>query len=205
MENSVPSFAQFVRPIGIKHAPASAIEAALVAIGRKAEVSLSELPAERKEALINHFVRSIRNIGVHTASQLEHELLLASGCCPIGRRVVALKDAISLIAIRNQVQQVATATGLGWKESMRLQSAVSEVARFVTDRGGGRIELEATIDGIVVTVHATQDLGPIEAMGGPSSSWLAGTMNLVKDFRSSRASGAWLLELCFFRPQTMVA
>ena len=30
-------------------------------------------------------VRSIRNIGVHTASQLEHELLMAAGCCPVGR------------------------------------------------------------------------------------------------------------------------
>jgi hypothetical protein len=79
------------------------------------------------------------------------------------------------------------------------------VARYVTDRGGGRIELEETRDGIIVTVHAAQDLGPIDALGSPSSAWLASTLNLVKDFRSSRSGGSWLLELCFSRPQPMVA
>jgi hypothetical protein len=208
MEQLTSSFAQFARDIAGKHVPEVAIEAALSSLGGKAAGSLEGLNVERRGALINHFVRSIKNIGVHTASQLEHELLARAGCCPAGRRIAALKDAISIIAVRNHLHQMATSLGLSWKEAMRLQSAVSDVARFVVSRGGGRIELDSADNGLFVTVYAGADLGPIPATGSASAitpAWLAGTMNLVKGFRCSRTDHDAVLEFLFETSQSMVA
>lgn len=205
MEHPATTFAQFARTVAVKHVPAATVEAALVALGSKAESVLGGLDAERKGTLINHFVRSIRNVGVHTVTRLEHALLEAAGCCPAGRRVVALKDAISLITIRNHIHLMATAIGLPWSESMRVQSAISDVARFVVDRGGGRIEMEEVHEGLAVSVYSAYDLGPMPPPGGPAPPWLAGTVNLAKTFRCVRSGNGSHLEFCFSRPQPMVA
>lgn len=202
MESNASTLAELVRTVAVNFVPETAVEAALGAIASKADTALSSLDTERRGMLINHFVRSIRNIGVHTASKLEHALLEASGCCPASRRIVALKDAISLIAVRNQTHAMATAIGLAWAESMRLQSAVSDVARFVIEHGGGRLEMEETLSGLLISVRATGDLGPIVT---PAPSWLISTTNLAKTFRSARSGGSTYLEFCFPRPQTMVA
>jgi hypothetical protein len=202
VESNPQTLAELARAVAVNFIPATTVETTLAAIGSKADMNLSSLDAPSRGILINHFVRSIRNIGVHTASKLEHALLEAAGCCPAGRRIVALKDAISLIAVRNQTHAMATAIGLPWSESMRLQSAVSDVARFVVERGGGRLEMEETLAGLLVSIRAGSDLGPIAA---PHPPWLISTMNLAKSFRSARSGGNTYLEFCFSRPQTMVA
>jgi hypothetical protein len=199
------TFAQLARSVAQKHVPGSAVESALAALGGKAEWNLSSLDAERKGSLVSHFVRGLRNIGVHAASRIERAMLEAAGCCGAGRRVLVLKDAISLIAVRNQVHQLATAVGLAWSESMRVQSAVSDIARFVVERGGGRIEIEETLDGLSFVVLTALDIGPVLHPGTPAPTWLSGTLNIARDFRSSRSGGGTALEFWLSRPQSLVA
>lgn len=205
MEPTIRTFAQLARSVADKHVPPETIEQSLQALGGKAEWSLQSLDADRKGALISHFVRGLRNIGVHAASKIEHALLSAAGCTSAGRRTVVLKDAISLIAARNQVHQILTSLGMEWQSSMRFQSAISDVARYVIERGGGRIELEEISGAILCIVYITQDTGPISPSGAATPSWLASTLNLTKDVRTSRTGSGSSVEIRLPRPQAMVA
>lgn len=205
MEPTIRTFAQLARSVADKHVPPESIEQSLQALGGKAEWSLQSLDADRKGALISHFVRGLRNIGVHAASKIEHALLSAAGCTSAGRRTVVLKDAISLIAARNQVHQILTSLGMEWQSSMRFQSAISDVARYVIERGGGRIELEEISGAILCIIYITQDTGPISNSGAATPSWLASTLNLTKDVRTSRTGSGSSVEIRLPRPQAMVA
>ena len=205
MDSTIRTFAQLARSVADKYVSVETIDASLQALGGKAEFPLSSLDVDRKSALISHFVRGLRNIGVHTASRIEHALLAAGGCGSAGRRTIVLKDAISLIAARNQVHQILTSLGMEWQGSMRFQSAISDVARFVIERGGGRIELEEVPGAIVCIVYVTQDLGPLVSTGATAPTWLASTLNLTKDVRTSRSGTGSSVEIRLPRPQAMVA
>lgn len=199
------TFAQLARDVAAKHVPGDAIEGALASLGGKGEWVVHSMDPDRRSALVSHFVRSLRNVGVHTASRVEASLLSAAGCRPSGCRVIVLKDAISLIAVRNQIHQLLTSLGTGWSGSMRYQSALSDIARFVIEHGGGRIEHEDLAGRIVILVHTAEDLGAISTQPGTAPAWLAATLNLTKEVRISRIGSGSLIEIKFPTPNALVA
>jgi hypothetical protein len=205
MDASTTTFAQLAHDVAVKHVPAAAIDGALASLGGKGEWSVYSMDPDRRSALVSHFVRSLRNVGVHTASRVEAALLAAAGCRPLGCRVIVLKDAISLITVRNQIHQLITSLGAGWSGSMRYQSALSDIARFVIERGGGRIELEDAPGHIVFLVHTAEDIGPISTTPGSAPAWLAATLNLTKEVRFSRLGSGSVVEIKFPAPKALVA
>lgn len=205
MEKPTITFAQLARGIASKHVSSTAVESALNALGSKSLSVMADLTVERRSSLINHFVRSLRDTSVQTSSRLEHALLSAASCRTNGRRVIVLKDAISLIAVRNQVHQLATGIGMSWNESMRLQSAISDLARFLVDKGGGRIEIEDTSSALFFMVDSISDLGPCSPPETPTPPWLTSTMNIAQGFRSARTVTGTHFEFWHARPQSMVA
>ena len=205
MDRPTTTFAQLARSIAIKHVSSTTIESAISALGNKTSCVVADLTVEKRSALVNHFVRTLRDTSVQTATRLEHALLAAASCRSAGRRVIVLKDAISLIAVRNQVHQLASAVGLSWNESMRLQSAISDLARFIVEKGGGRIEIEDTSSALFFMIDSVSDLGPCSPPETPTPSWLVSTMSLAQGFRSGRTITGTHFEFWHARPQSMVA
>lgn len=199
------TFAEFARGIARRHVAEETIQGALQAMGGKAECGWSQADPDRRSALIGHFVRSMRNVGVHAANRIEGELLAAAGGRREGRRVQVLRDAISLIAVRNQIHQTITSLGAGWNGSMRYQSALSDIARTVIERGGGRIELEEGGGSLSLWVYCAADLGPVSTVAGHAPGWLAATLNLTKEIRVNRSGSGSLIEIKFEKPTAMVA
>ncbi len=116
------------------------IEAALRALGDDAELSVEELPLERRAVLSARFARNLRGIGVARAKEVERVVLRAVGATPGGVEVVPIRDALSLIRARNHVDRIATAFGWPWAAGMKLQAAVCEIVRLIADGGGGILE-----------------------------------------------------------------
>lgn len=200
------TFGDFARSIATQYVPEDTLTGAFSAMGGKAEWGFAGMDGERRRALIGHFVRSLRNVGVHTAHRIESELLTAAGCVSAGHRMLPLRDAISLIAVRNQIHQTITALGAGWNGSMRYQSALSDIARYVIEHGGGRMELEEGLNCLRLCIHCLDDLGSIALSPGAAPTWLAATLNLTKDVRITRSSGGGsLIEIKFEKPKALVA
>jgi hypothetical protein len=199
------TFAQLAHSVAVKFVSDAAVDGALSSIGGKANWIVADLPIEKRSALIQQFVRALRDTGVHTATRLEHALLHAAHCPAAGRRVISLKDAISLIAVRNQVHQLATGVGLSWNESMRLQSAISDLTRFIVEKGGGRVEIEDTSSALFFMIYANADLGPCTPPEATTPPWLVGTVNLAQGFRCGRAISGTQFQFWHGRPQSMVA
>jgi len=183
------TFAHVAREIAGATVPAPIIKSALDALGMKADYLVAELDAERKLQLATQFVRGLHGVGVADAHRIAHDLFAALGARPTSRRPVVIKDAISLITVRNHVGQLVTALGMSWSAGMQVQSAVSDVARFVSGNGGGRIETEAVDGGrIHFEVWTNRPIGPV-SIGAATPTWLVGVAKLAEGFRS-RPSGA---------------
>lgn len=195
------TFAQVAREVAGRHAPTSPIDSALEALGAKADHLVDELDVERKLQLATQFVRGLRTVGVADAQRIEHELFAALGATPTARRSVVIKDAISLITVRNHVGQLATALGMAWSAGMQVQSAVSDVARFVSTTGGGKIETEAMDGGrIHFEVWTNRAIGPV-SMGAATPPWLIGVAKLAEGFRSRPAGAGAHLEFWIVAPR----
>lgn len=184
------NFKQLVRDVAGKHLDAATIQRALEALGPRAEQRVEQLDADRKIQLTGQFVRALRNVGVADSVRVEHDLVDALGAAPTSKRVVIIKDAISLIAIRNHVAQLCTAVGMPWSLGMQVQSAVSDVARFLSAHGGGQIETEAKAgDRITFEIRTNRGLGAVSLEAGSTPTWLVGVTGL-SDGLDARADGA---------------
>lgn len=205
MDRSNVTLAQLARGIAVRFVQPAVIDAALIALGTRADIVLSELTTERRSTLINHFVRLLRNTGIQTATRVEHAMLEAASCRTAEKRVISLKDAISLIAVRNLIHQMATAVGIGWNDSMKLQSALSDISRFIIEKGGGKVEIKDTGSALVFLIDSLADLTAFSPPQIPSPSWLASTLNLAQGFRTTLSGGGTHFEFWYARPHSMVA
>lgn len=182
------TFSQVARESAARYANQQSITSALEALGAKAELPLDELDVGRRLALTGQFVRGLRNVGVADAARLEHALLEALDAAPTGRREFVIKDAISLVTVRNHIQQLTTALGIPWSESMQVQSAISDVVRFLSQQGGGRIETLAYADSIHFEVWSNRGLGHVSVeFPAQTPPWLVAVASLARDFRARRA------------------
>ncbi len=206
MDRSAVTLLQLARQVAAKHIALPVIDAALASLGSRADTVLSDLSPERRSTLINHFVRLLRNTSIQIATRVEHAMLEAANCRSAEKRVISLKDAISLIAVRNLIHQMATALGIGWNDSMKLQSALSDISRFLIEKGGGRIEITDTGSALIFLIDAIADLSLHTPPSNPSPTWLASTQNLAQGLRFSTGSaGGTHFEFWYARPHSMVA
>lgn len=189
------TFSQVARESAARYATQEAITSALEVLGAKADLPLDELDVGRRLALTGQFVRGLRNIGVADATRLEHDLFEALDAAPTSRRGFVVKDAISLVTVRNHIQQLTTALGVPWSQGMQVQSAISDVVRFLSQHGGGRIETLAYEDSIHVEVWSNQALGYVSLeFAAQTPTWLVAVASLARDFRARRAHEGTHLE-----------
>jgi hypothetical protein len=147
------------------------LRSALTALGPKAAESPQAMDAERRAALVSLFVRNLRGLPVAEAALLEHELLSVVGAMPSPRKSVGIRDALSLVALRNYIRYLTVAINLGWAPGMQIQSAISELARLVQEAGGGRIDFQTSLRDRSISLHVIcSNSTRVEGMFGP---WVA--------------------------------
>jgi hypothetical protein len=83
-------------------------------------------------------VRNLRDLTVEASTELERQMLQAVGALPKGEKSIPIKDNISIITLRNHVRYLCVVLGAEWSLGMLVQSAVSDLARFVLARGAAR-------------------------------------------------------------------
>ena len=66
-------------------------------------------------------------------------------------------------------------------------------------------EIEEKSDRLDFAVYTVFVVGPIVVSGAATPAWLAGTLNLAKDFRASRSAAGSHFEFWLSRPQSLVA
>jgi hypothetical protein len=198
-------FSEVAATVGARRAPQNSVRRALDALGSKADLPLDGLDTERKLQLVGLFVRALRNVGVAEAAQIQHDLYASLGAAPTARRPVAIKDAISLVTVRNHVQQLTAALGVPWALGMQMQSAISDVARFVSAHGGGRIETEAAEAHIHFVVTVTRKLGPIGLAGAHVPPWLIGVSQLASNLEVADEGEGTALTFDISVTQSLVA
>lgn len=194
------TFAQFVQSIAERYVSRSAVDVALFALGTRADSLWLSMPAEKKRGLINHFVRALRDVSVMVLTQLEHALLRAAGVSLTTTRSLVLKSAISLVAVRNQIQLSLTGLGVQWSEMMRFQSAIADITRHVLQHGGGSVELEEILSCLIVRIVTDQALEGTDGTDLRSLSFLANARNVIRDIRLSRLAHRLSIELRLERP-----
>jgi hypothetical protein len=167
------TIARAARNAGARLIPSEILEGAIKSFPA-ADEPLDALPTERRAALVSQFARSLHGVGVAKTTDLVRLMLSAVDAMPRGAKVVALNDAISLIAARNLVTHLASHVGLAWAESMRLQAAVSDLARIVSTHGGGILEATADERRAAVVVRTRTTL-----VNDAEPAWLVALRELV--------------------------
>ncbi len=200
------TFSRIAHQIAAPYARPEIIHRAVEALGAKAELRVTDVEPERRLSIAEQFVRSLRNVGVSDSTTLQRDLFQALGVAPTSRRSVQVKDAISLIAIRNHLQQVTTSMGFSWGDGMRIQSAISDVARFLSQSGGGRIETHAEDESIHFDVWTQR---PVSASSlerpGQTPAWLVATLSLARGFLAAPAHGGTHLSFTIDRQLAVAA
>lgn len=198
-------FSEIAADVSRRSAPQEAVARALSLMGARADLLVDDLDADHRIRLVGQFVRGLRNIGVHEAARIERDLYEAVGAGPTSRRPVVVKDAISLVAVRNHVQQLTTALGVPWATGMQIQSAISDVARFVAANGGGQIDMEADADGLMRFAVRMDTYLPMVSLGAATPPWLVGVAELTDDFRMRHDAHATHIQIKIGHREALVA
>jgi hypothetical protein len=139
------SLGEFLRGRAEGVADARRIEAALSSLGERQHVALTQLEATRRGAAIGQFVRNLRGLAVEESTALERRLLHAANAFPPAKQELALRDALSLIALRNTVRYLAVVLGFPWSEGMLVEAALSELGRTLQEAGGATLTIEVDL------------------------------------------------------------
>jgi hypothetical protein len=121
------------------------IEQGLRLLGERANMPLQDESRETRALIVSQFVKRLRGVSMQKIHDFERMLLVELHAAPDGIQDVIIRDAISVIKARNHIGQVAKALGLGWGDSMRLESAMSDLVRYAAANGGGL--LQTTVNG----------------------------------------------------------
>jgi hypothetical protein len=152
---ATPALVEVLKLTAAKRCSADMLSAGIQAVAPKMGHSDNGLEPERKAVLVSLFVRNLRGLPVTDAAQLEHELLTAVGALPGARKTLEIRDALSLVGLRNYVRYLTVAINLNWANGMQTQSALSELARLIQEAGGGKFEIHTDLSVRAITVLAT--------------------------------------------------
>lgn len=125
-------------------------EEALRLLGERAQAPLDSMDADRRAALVGQLVRQMRDLPVETANSVEQRLLSKLDAGPPLERELPLGDSLTLISLRNSLRHLLVYRRVDFAESMRMQSAVANVARVVVVHGFSRVRI--IVDAIGHTV-----------------------------------------------------
>lgn len=172
------------------------LEDALRAVGTRAEKPIDAHDLETKAGLVSYFVRNLRDLTVEASTELERQMLQAVGAVPKGEKVVPIKDNISIITLRNHVRYLCVVLGAEWSLGMLVQSAISDLARFVLARGGGSFTITVQLRDIHFRVHIDRQVegGPGWLKGVAQDSLLAGLKPLARDQKSGVSAHGSVME-----------
>lgn len=172
------------------------LEDALRAVGNRADRPIDSQDPDTKAGLVSYFVRNLRDLTVEASTELERQLLQAVGAMPKGEKQIAVKDNISVITLRNYVRYLCVVLGAEWSLGMLVQSAISDLARFVLSRGGGTFTISVQIRDVHFRVHFDRAIegGPGWFRNVEKDSLLAALKPLARDLRSSVSAHGSLLE-----------
>ncbi len=179
------SLAEAARRVAARYLAGPPLQDALARLGAHGDEPLAHLDAGARLAAVNALVRGVRGwLSVAEAAALERELAAAFGAPSSDGEAVEIKDAISVITLRNHVGTAASASGLSWSAGMQVQSALSEVARFLAEHGGGAIHIVPGAARLRFQVDAWVDPGAVgTATPAGTPPWLIGVAKLSSDFR----------------------
>jgi hypothetical protein len=152
------TLAQTARKIAAGFVKPESLEDALKTVGSRADRPMDAQDLETKAGLVSYFVRNLRDLNVETSTELERQMLKAVGAVPKGEKSIHIKDNISAIALRNYVRYLCVVVGAEWSRGMLLQSAVSDIARFVLARGGGTFHVSVEIRDVLFRVQMERQL-----------------------------------------------
>jgi hypothetical protein len=172
------------------------LEEALRAVGTRAERPIDSQDVETKAGLVSYFVRNLRDLTVEASTELERQMLQAVGATPKGEKSVPVKDNISVITLRNHVRYLCVVLGAEWSLGMLVQSAISDLARFVLARGGGFFVISVQLRDVHFRVHIDRQLegGPGWLKNVAQDSLLAGLKPLARDQKSGVSAHGSVME-----------
>lgn len=130
----------FAHVAGVWAAPMvrpSDVEAALRILGTEASAPLDGLAPVRRAELVDRFVRNLRGLGVHPATELHRQLMAQVHATPEGDLQIPFNGPLSLVEIRNQLKLAMTAIGMGWDQLTRIQSSACGLVRWLQSSGEG--------------------------------------------------------------------
>jgi hypothetical protein len=152
------TLSQTARRIAAGFVKPETLEDALKTVGSRAEKPMDAQDLETKAGLVSYFVRNLRDLTVDASTELERQMLKAVGAVPKGEKSIHIKDNISAIALRNYVRYLCVILGAEWSRGMLLQSAISDIARFVLARGGGTFNVSVELRDVLFRVHVDRQL-----------------------------------------------
>ena len=172
------------------------LEDALRAVGTRADRPVETQDLETKAGLVSYFVRNLRDLTVEASTELERQLLQAIGATPKGEKALPIKDNISVITLRNHVRYLCVVLGAEWSLGMLVQSAISDLARFVLARGGGSFVISVQLRDIHFRVNIDRQLdgGPGWMKAVANDSLLAGLRPLARDPKSGVSAHGSVME-----------
>jgi hypothetical protein len=134
-------------------------------LGDRTQAPLDSMDADRRAALIAQLVRQLRGLSVQTANSVEQRLLAKLEAGPPVERELPLGDSLALISLRNSVRHLLVFRRVDFAESMRMQSAVANVARVVVGHGYSRVRIISDAIGHTVIFEGAANVDLERASG----------------------------------------
>ena len=169
------SFADAV--LRIRLPEALSLSEPLQALGERANAPFDSMDADRRASLVGQLVRQLRSLPMASANALEQQLLVKLDAGPPLERELVLGDSLTLISLRSHVRHVLVYRRVDSAESMRLQSAVANVARVLARFGFTRVRI------------VTDALGHSVIFAGNVSFHVDGNSESIDALRSAEGAG----------------
>ena len=148
--------------------PRGEVDAAMYALGARAQLTLDHITRVDRGLMADQFVRNLKSLSVHQATELERDLLVRLEAAPTGKFSSKLDGAVSLVELRTHLKQALTGLGLDWDKLTRAQSLVAGVARWLQSIGGATMEVVSTANSVDFVLTAQdRELTPAEVRQSP--------------------------------------
>jgi hypothetical protein len=176
---SFPTLAVAARSTSLACLSPRQVEDALRALGSRAFKSLDFETWKTRAALVSEFVRNVYGLSAQESVQVERALLLGVDAWPREPVVIALKDDISLVTVRNQLHYLAVLLGIPWVDITELQTALSDCTVHVKTLGSGEVRL-ALLGAAQLTIQVITDAvsrDEMQAAAHSKAAWLKGLLD----------------------------
>jgi hypothetical protein len=173
-----------IHEVASRHVSPKRADDALAAVGLRGDEPHAANSREERAQLVARYVRALREVGVEASAVLERELFTALDAVPQGECAFPIRDALSLVALRNHVRVACVCAGMDWARGMQLQSAVSEVAREVASWGVATLAIAVRANAVQFAVGLPPgSAGRAANAVQDRASWVAGLLEQSQSYR----------------------